>query len=299
MVVVASARFTRQLRAELVALQSGDDGLQFGGRVAVDRLVWGHRDVSGGDLLKLDVRGLVAPDRGRIDLSEFSFSSRYAVLDASGRIDDPFGDRRIDLSGKLAPEYEAISQWLATNIEPGAKISGRPRSFRLRGDLGAAGSEPGRGDALGLALDGADIYGMKLGATAIVVRSRDGKPSIDPIDSTINEGALHLEPSIRARGESGPLAIVLGKGSTLKGARVNDEVSRRVLSFVRPSSTTRRGSAAGSRRRSIGPFFRSKRLRPAAGQPSRGRSSSRTSRSFPARSSTTSSPSSAARIGRA
>ena len=125
----------------LVALRSGDDGLQFGSRVAVDALIWGHRDVSGGDLLKLDVRGLVAPDRGRLDLSEFSLRSRYLLLDASGRIDDPFGHRRADLAGKLVPEYEAISQWLAANIEPGAKISGRPRSFRLRGDLGAVGSE--------------------------------------------------------------------------------------------------------------------------------------------------------------
>ena len=98
---------------------------------------------------------------------------------------------------------------------------------------------------------------MKLGATAIVVRSRDKKPSIDPIDSTINDGPLHLEASIRARGESGPLAIVLGKGSTLKNARVNDEVSRRVLSFVAPvldNATRVRGRVSATIDRAVFPL---------------------------------------------
>jgi translocation and assembly module TamB len=73
---------------------------------------------------------------------------------------------------------------------------------------------------------------MRLGRANLVARARGGKTSIDPVDSTINEGRLHVEPSYRD-GEGGP-ALVLGKGTRLTDARVNDEVSRRVLSFVAP-----------------------------------------------------------------
>ena len=39
---------------------------------------------------------------------------------------------------------------------------------------------------LGVNLEQADIFGMRLGRTAAVVRVQDGKTLIDPIDSTLN-----------------------------------------------------------------------------------------------------------------
>ena len=74
---------------------------------------------------------------------------------------------------------------------------------------------------------------MRLGRTALVVRAKGGKVSIDPIDSTLNSGRLHLEPEV-TQDKQGLAWIHLGSTSGLLDAVVNDEVSHRVLSFVAP-----------------------------------------------------------------
>ncbi len=86
---------------------------------------------------------------------------------------------------------------------------------------------------LGANLEQVDIFGMRLGRTAAVVRIQDGKTRIDPIDSTLNSGRLHLEPEI-ITDKQGKSWVHLGPSSGLLDAVVNDEVSHRVLSFVAP-----------------------------------------------------------------
>ena len=179
------------------------------------------------------VRASAPEGGGRIDLAELSIESEYVRLDASGRIDDPAGKRVADLTGKIAPDWRKINAWLAKNVEPGARVSGRERSFRARGALGVGGPEALEGE-IGVNVDGADVYGMKVGPVAVVLHARRGEFTVDPVDTTVNEGRLHLEPQIRAGGESGPAAVVLGKGTRLTDAEVNDEVTHRVLSFVAP-----------------------------------------------------------------
>ena len=85
---------------------------------------------------------------------------------------------------------------------------------------------------LGVNLEQVDVFGMRLGRTAAVVRIQDGKTLIDPIDSTLNSGRLHLEPDLStiSRADVG----ASGSSSGLLDAVVNDEVSHRVLSFVAP-----------------------------------------------------------------
>jgi translocation and assembly module TamB len=84
-----------------------------------------------------------------------------------------------------------------------------------------------------LALERVDIFGMQLGKTALVVRSTQGKIKIDPIDSTLNGGRLHLEPTIITDTQN-QTWLHLGPSSGLVDAVVNDEVSHRVLSFAAP-----------------------------------------------------------------
>jgi translocation and assembly module TamB len=242
--------------------QSGGEGLQLGARLDIAALAGGRAVVAketggpSGEKFSAAVRGLLTPGGRRLDVLELSFTSRYATLDASGRLDDLTSRPRADLSGTFAPNWDAINAWLAANVEPGAVVTGRPRRLRLQMGVGDDWRRTLSGE-FGVALDGADVYGMKLGPTALVVRAREGKLNVDPIETTINEGRLHLEPELRTGDEHRAASIRLGPGSTLTDAQVNDEVSRRVLSFIAPvlnNATRVRGRVSATIREAVFPI---------------------------------------------
>ena len=210
-------------------------GLHLAGKVTLDGLAWGEGDAgndAGGPVV-LSVHGVRSADGTRLDLSELALTSRYATLDASGRVDDLGGEPRVDLRGKFAPDWDALNGWLAANVEPRARVSGRPGAVALRGRVGTHWNDSVSGE-FGLAIDGADVYGLRVGPVACVVRADQGKIGIDPIDGTVNGGALHLEPEYRPGDGTNGATLRLGKSARLTDARINDEVSRRVLSFVAP-----------------------------------------------------------------
>ena len=185
----------------------------------------------------LAIRAHYATDKDRLAISEFTVSTRYGTLDASGQVDDPGGARRVDLKGTVSPDFARLTALMAARIEPGAKIEGTSRPFRLAGTLGGEGSKRGlAGDVEGEAgfdLAGFDVYGMKIGATPVVVRAVGGKVRLEPISTTLNEGHIRIEPELDLDNPAGP-TLRLGKNSTIRDARINDEVSRRVLAFVAP-----------------------------------------------------------------
>ena len=142
----------------------------------------------------------------------------------------------LDLKGSLNPDWQAIQSLLAQKVEPNARIAGRPRAWRLAGTtdglpaIDHMGSLEGE---IGVQIDSLDVFGMRLSAVPVVLRSAAGRLTVDPIDSKLNGGVLHLEPEL-VRGKDGSTWLHLGRDSSLDGAIVNDEVSHRVLSFAAP-----------------------------------------------------------------
>ncbi|MHB1561275.1 MAG: AsmA family protein, partial [Isosphaeraceae bacterium] len=162
----------------------------------------------------------------------------YARLDGSGTVRSTEGTSglQLDLKGSLAPDWKAIQADLRRDVEPGARIAGRAREWRVSGTLGG----PDSGNRLaalaaeaGIQLELIDVYGMRLGPTGVVLRTEGGPLRVDPIDSSLNDGVLHLEPEL-VQAEDGPWRLKLGHASTLRDAVINDEVSHRVLSYAAP-----------------------------------------------------------------
>jgi translocation and assembly module TamB len=217
------------------------------------------------------VKATYQPQPARLDLAEFVLASRYVTLEASGRLTDLEGTGRADLVGTLRPDFPAINRLLAETVEPGARLAGRSRPFHLQGTLAGSGNPAaawlkGLDLELGFDLVRADFFGMALGPTPIVLRSRAGRLRLDPIDTTLNQGRIHLEPEFLLDDPAG-LAIRLGPESWVADARINDEVSHRVLAFAAPvlDQTTRaRGRVSLRLKEAILPLTggpeRSKRL---------------------------------------
>ena len=168
----------------------------------------------------------------RLDLSEFTVSTAYGTVDASGRVDDLDGLQKVDLKGLLNPDFAAINALLAQKVEPGARIEGSARPFRAIGSIGEGGFKNLDAE-LGFNLDSLDIFGMKVGPAPIMLHGQGGKWNFEPISTTLNEGHIRLEPELDLDAQGGP-TLRLAKNSTIRDARINDEVSRRVLAYVAP-----------------------------------------------------------------
>ncbi len=236
---VASGKVKLSGEAKLAV---GTEGLQGGwsaegslgrekGGVQVDGtlLLQKHKDgTTEGRPVTIRVLGSAPEGFGRVDLTALDLETEFGRANLSGRVEDPTGKRVVDLKGTIAPEWKTVNDWLVKNVEPGAKVSGRETTFHATGPVDAMNGE------IGVNMGGADVYGMNVGPVALVLRSKAGKVTVDPIETTVNGGRLHVEPEIRPASDAGPAAIVLGGTTSLTGAAVNDEVSRRVLSYVAP-----------------------------------------------------------------
>lgn len=215
-----------------------EEGLELGGRVELEGLALRYEDstTSAGGPVSINLKALAPSDADRIDLTELWINTRYAALDAVGRIDSASVEPMLTLEGRLIPEWETVSEQVSLSVEPGASVRGRSHPFRLRAPLAGDWVKSAEG-SVGLSLDGADIYGLKFGPTAIIARyhgQSDGiGVTLDPIDVEVNEGRLHLEPGVESV-EQGGINLRLGKGSALSDVVINQEVSHRVLSFVAP-----------------------------------------------------------------
>ncbi len=184
----------------------------------------------------LTLRADYRPGQAQVELAELVASSRYAVMRAAGRIDDLNGARQVDLHGTIEPDWKLLNDRLAEQVEPGARVNGRPRPFRISGTLAKRPDgqwlDTLEGE-IGLDLERADIFGLNLGPTPLVLRAAKGKVAIDPIETTLNGGRLHAEPTLILDGPDGPV-LMLGAESKLVDAQINEEVSHRFLSFVAP-----------------------------------------------------------------
>ncbi len=213
------------------------EAVRFAGKVELPDLTWPTSDGERRGLgpMALDLAGSYREASDELSFTELVGSGRFATIEAAGRVVEPAGARVVDLRGTVTPDWEALTQWLVANVEPGARVAGGSRPFRLTGPLSLEREDPLAGiDAeAGFALEELDVFGMRLGATPVVVRVEQGTVSVDPIRTTLNGGRLRLDPRLD-RGEDDSWTLRLEPGSALVDAEVNDEVSRRVLSYAAP-----------------------------------------------------------------
>src|SRR5262249_29641774 len=160
--------------------------LIFSGKLELPDLTWPAKDGRDGPgPLALDLAGSYRSASDEVALTEFVAESRFATLEASGRIIDPAGRRLADMSGTFSPNRPALTDWLHDPVEPGASLAGSPRRFHVRGPLGDEDVLAHLDAEFGFELTSADVYGMKLGPTPVVVRARDGTLTVDPIQTTL------------------------------------------------------------------------------------------------------------------
>jgi hypothetical protein len=176
------------------------------------------------------------PHSDRIDLTELAVKLPYVQVEGAGAIRKLAGAAQLDLKGTLNPDWGGLTALLAEHVEPAARIVGQPHPWRLSalitGHKLSDALKTLSGD-LGIQIDELDVFGIRLGHSALVLRAENGVVRCDPIDATVNQGALHIEPEL-VRDQDGHIWLRSGKSSTLEQAVINDEVSHRVLAYGAP-----------------------------------------------------------------
>lgn len=188
--------------------------------------------------------------QGVYDLLKDSFQIRQLHLDsptlscdASGQITALRGDMELSLEGKLGYDLEKLEPQLRPYLGPGVKLAGRDgRPFRLAGPLSAPLSltvgTPApplaarlKGEA-GLNWQALQAMGCQVGSAELRGQLSDGWFRAAPIEATLNQGRLHLEPSLRV--EPGPLEVQLAKGRVIERARLTPAACASALGYALP-----------------------------------------------------------------
>jgi translocation and assembly module TamB len=184
----------------------------------------------------LGMKASYAPGVDQLQLTEIGLKAPFVALDGAGHVRHLTEEPVVDLRGMLGLDWPAIEEQMALRIEPGARIKGQARAWRLSGKVPAQISLD-RLDSLhgeiAAQIDSLDVFGMRLSQTPIVLRLSEGSVKIDPIDAKLNGGTLHADPEI-VRTKDGSTWLELSSKTRLEGAVINDEVSHRVLSYVAP-----------------------------------------------------------------
>ncbi len=184
----------------------------------------------------LSVQALYATTTDQIKFEIGKLATRYAAADFSGTLGEPMGKRAADLSGTLSPNWQTVNLLVAEMLEPHARLQGGSRPFHVKGPLSGdslAAILKGLDAEIGIELTSADAFGLRMGAAPIVFRCANGNTTIDPIVTSLNNGKVDLKPGLSVDEVNG-IAFLLAPGSNLDGVEINDEVSKRVLSFVAP-----------------------------------------------------------------
>lgn len=177
-----------------------------------------------------------SPGFEQIEVVNVAMAIRHASIHAKGNLNTK-GDRRfIDFTGTLDPNWTILDPLVAESIEPKAKVRGVPRPFMVRGPLTAEGSGSVLHELeaeLGFDRFEAIAFGLRVAPTPLVLHWKGGLGTIDPIQTTINNGPTLLKPSLDVD-QAGIVTFRLAEGSEIKGAEINDEVSRSLLAYIAP-----------------------------------------------------------------
>jgi translocation and assembly module TamB len=160
--------------------------------------------------------------------------------DAAGQLSAISSDMELSLEGKLGYDLEKLEPQLRPYLGPGVKLSGRDvRPFHIAGALRgepaalAAGSPVTRlhGDAA-VNWQTLQALGCQIGAAELHGQLASGSFRAAPIEATLNQGRLHLEPTLRL--DPLPLEVMLPKGRAIEHAHLTPAACASALGYAVP-----------------------------------------------------------------
>jgi hypothetical protein len=187
-----------------------------------------------------------------LQIVQLHLDSPTLSCDATGQLGALCSDMELSLEGKIGYDLEKLEPQLKPYLGPGVKLTGRDvRPFHLAGTLVAPPEAPvnltvapapqpptqrslfGRlhGDG-GLNWQNLQALGCQIDAAELRGQFTGGSMHIAPIEATLNQGRLHLEPCLRL--DPLPLELTLAKGHAIDHAHLTPAACASALGYALP-----------------------------------------------------------------
>ncbi len=190
------------------------------------------------------------------------------TMGAKGKLSECYANQRIDLTGDLAYDWDALSKRFGPTVGQNIQVSGKDRrSFSMTGSLAgrSRGSDSNRPTGIqaapvslgavsdsaasnrpnisseslvdisgqaGLGWTAANLYGITAGAGEISARMEQGVCRFLPLDVAVNDGRLHATPTIFF--DRDPFMLELPTEKLIDRVSLSRELCRNSLKFIAP-----------------------------------------------------------------
>jgi len=183
----------------------------------------------------------------RVVVEQLELETPALKLASTGSLAKVSSSMDLTLAGNLSYDLEKLAPILQPYLGPDVKLLGRDtRSFRIAGPLvsvtpvSVTVGQPAPGFPLkswngeaALAWQSAQAYGCVAGPGAVQAKLADGWIRALPVDSTLNQGRVHLTPTLRL--DPAPLELNLARGDGIDRMKLTPAMCAGALGFALPA----------------------------------------------------------------
>lgn len=212
----------------------GRGGLAF--ELQLDDLTWAPPGQMAWQEPRINLSGQGQYDGDVLQLNRLRGGSQYLAWDAQGQLTHLATTKDLALAGQLAFDLQKLEPHLRPYLGKDGHITGTSaRAFSLAGPLSPRPGElhvTALKGEMGLSWQAVHTHGCDVGPAEVRACLQQGWFQLYPIETTINEGKLHLQPNIRL--EPGPAELVLLAGPVVDKAKLTPELCAGALGFLVP-----------------------------------------------------------------
>ena len=184
--------------------------------------------------LQSDIRASIDPT---VDISLKDTHLFFPGIDATlqGKATDVSGVKAaIDLNGSVKVDSTKIKELLANSDTAPVELEMTPIQFAAHGPIGKNELKAMQAN-LNTKVKRFKSGGIQLGEMDLDVKWLDGVLAVAPIDTTINDGRLHIEPLIEMTADAKPARIKLGAKTTLTRMSLDQLTSQNYMVYPAPA----------------------------------------------------------------
>lgn len=140
----------------------------------------------------------------------------------------------VNIGGEVKVDPAKIGEILANSDMGKVKFAMTPLTFQATGPVDKKALNRLQA-SIETRVSEIDLDGIQVGDIALNMKWQDGKVAIAPIDTTVNDGRLFVEPTVEMTEDALPARVRLGPNTTLTRLSLSPLISEKVMVYPAPA----------------------------------------------------------------